>query len=242
VAARPDLGAPAGNLLVVGAHAFDAEAMAGGLVASWVRAGGTACLLHVSLGEAGHSTKTLESYAAQKRDEALRAASTLGAEARFLDHADSEVASASHLPSEVARAVQELAPGTVITHWRGSWHTDHVATHDGVLKGLVLAGLGKGTAEHPAHAPAALLYAENWEDSEGFCPLEYRDISDGFATWVQALGQYEIGTGDPPGFPYRDYYTALARARGCLHGTQYAEAFFPAPPEVMAGLGPRRPL
>jgi N-acetylglucosamine malate deacetylase 1 len=246
VAVRPEVGLPAPGrerptILVVGAHAFDAEAMSGGLVASWARAGGAAFLVHVTLGEAGHAGKGLEAYAAQKRDEALRAARTLGAEAVFLDHADTDVAAAAELPLELARVVQETRPATVVTHWRGSWHADHLATHDAVLKGLVLAGLGRGTSGHPAFSPDVVMYAENWEDTDGFHPLEYRDITDGFETWLEALGQYEIGSERPPGFPYRDYYSAMARARGCLYGTRYAEAFFPAPPGVMAGLGARRP-
>ena len=229
--------APAGPLLVVGAHAFDSEAMAGGLAATWSGAGQRVVLLHVSLGEAGDATKTGAAYGPQKRDEATRAARALGAEAIFLGHTDTEVASVTALPGQIAQAVQELRPATVITHWRGSWHTDHVATHYGVLKALVLSGLGKASTAHGPHIPRALLFAENWEDGDGFDPAEYRDITPGFAAWQAALAEYDIGKDDPPGFPYRDYYTSLARVRGCLCGVRYAEAFLPARQEVIAGLG-----
>lgn len=234
---RHTLRLPSGPLLVVGAHAFDAEAMAGGLASSWSRAGHAVTLLHVSLGEAGHATKPVGAYAAQKREEAINAARSLGAEARFLDCPDTEVPEATGLAHQVAAVVQEVRPTVVVTHWRGSWHADHVATHDAVLRALVLAGLGRASAVHPAHAPHGLMFAENWEDSEGFRPQEYWDITDGFEAWQSALDQYEIGKADPPGFPYRDYYTALARVRGCLCAARYAEAFLPAAPEVIAGLG-----
>ena len=232
---------PVGTLLVIGAHAFDAEAMAGGFAATWSRGGQPVVLLHVTRGEAGAVGKTVAAYAAQKWDEAQKAAHALGAGARSLDQPDTKVAEATGLPSEIAAVVQELRPTTVVTHWRGSWHADHVATHDAVLKALVLAGLGRASSAYGPHVPQDLLFAENWEDADGFSPLEYRDITPGFPAWQAALAEYEIGKPDPPGFPYRDYYTALARMRGCLCGTEYAEAFFPAPQEVMAGLGIARP-
>jgi LmbE family N-acetylglucosaminyl deacetylase len=228
---------PDGALLIVGAHAFDAEAMAGGLAATWSARGRPVALLHVSLGEAGHTGKTVAAYAAQKRDEALRAARSLGAEARLLDQPDTEVAAATSLAAQVAQVVQELRPVTLVTHWRGSWHPDHVATHQAVLKALMLAGLGKASAEHAPHTPQALLFAENWEDSEGFSPQVYCDITSGFERWQAALAEYEVGKSVPPSFPYRDYYTALARMRGCLCGVRYAEAFLPASNETMTGLG-----
>lgn len=230
---------PNGVLLIVGAHAFDAEAMAGGLAATWALAGRRVALLHVSRGEAGHAGKTVAAYAAQKREEAIRAARVLGAEATLLDQPDTEIAAAGSLPVQVGRVVQELRPVVLVTHWRGSWHSDHVATHQAVMKALVLAGLGKASADHAPHTPEVLLFAENWEDSEGFVAQDYWDITSGFEAWQAALSEYEIGKSAPTGFPYRDYYTALARMRGCLFGTMYAEAFFPASNEVMTGLGVR---
>lgn len=230
----------AGRLLVVGAHAFDAEAMAGGLVAAWPETGNGAAIAHVSMGEAGHQEKTAEQYSSQKRDEATRAAQVLGAEVHFLGHPDGAVADVPDLAKEIARLVQEVQPSTVVTHWKGSWHPDHAATHRAVLHGLILAGLGLGSSEVAAHCPDELLFAENWEDAEDFRPVLYADVTPGFDRWQTALAQYEIGKAKAPGFPYRDYYAALARCRGCLSDVTYAEAFLPAPQDLMRGLGQRR--
>src|SRR5690606_42158507 len=46
------------SLLVVGAHAFDAEVIGGPLAAAVVRAGGRATLAHLSLGEQGQDRKS----------------------------------------------------------------------------------------------------------------------------------------------------------------------------------------
>jgi hypothetical protein len=101
----------------------------------------------------------------------------------------------------------------------------------------VLAGLGLGDPRMAPHTPQEILFAENWEDAEGFKPDIYKDITEGFDLWQAALDEYEIGRADHQGFPYRDYYTSLARLRGCLAGTRYAQAFFSASIDLMAGLG-----
>lgn len=227
---------PPGPLMVVGAHAFDAEAMAGGLAATWARSGHKVVLVHVSLGEAGHAGKPKDEYAQQKQQEIAAAAAALGAQAIVLGHPDAAVGETADLALEVAAAVQEQCPASVVTHWRGSWHPDHVATYHAVLKSLVLAGLGKASLDRDPHSPQLLMFGENWEDTDDFRPQAYYDITDGFDRWQASLAAYEIGGDNPPGFPYRDYYTAMARARGCLYGVRYAEAFYPAAPEVAAGL------
>ncbi|HTX01533.1 MAG TPA: PIG-L family deacetylase [Acidimicrobiales bacterium] len=228
---------PIGPLLVVGAHAFDAEVIAGALAALWHRRGGTAVLVHVSLGERGHHTKTAQEYARQKRDEALAAAALLGAEARFLEQPDTEPAGVSAVGEQIAAVVRDVRPATVVTHWRGSWHPDHVATHQATMRGLLLGGLGAAAEPRRAHAPRELLFGENWEDLDDFRPDTYLDVTEAFDAWQAALDAYEIGRIPAPGFPYRDYYTSLARMRGCVIGTGYAEAFLSAPVETRAGLG-----
>jgi N-acetylglucosamine malate deacetylase 1 len=224
-------------LLIVGAHAFDAEVMAGALAAKWTGRGGSAVLTHVSLGERGHHSKSSEEYAEQKRGEALGAAAILGAEVRFLDQLDTESGDTNRVADELAEIVRDVGPGTVITHWRGSWHPDHVAAYHATMRGLLLAGLKAAGGTSAAHAPKALLFGENWEDGEDFRPDTYVDITEAYDTWQAAMAAYEIGQVPAPGFPYRDYYSALARMRGCVIGTGYAEAFRSAPVETMAGLG-----
>ncbi|MGA3214948.1 MAG: PIG-L family deacetylase [Acidimicrobiales bacterium] len=224
-------------LLVIGAHAFDAEVMAGALASEWSRRGGRAVLAHISLGERGHNSKSPAEYAIQKREEATRAARTLGAEVRFLDRPDTDPGGANRVADQIAEIVRAVRPGTVVTHWRGSWHPDHVAAHNATMRGLLLAGLPAAGEPDRAHSPRDLLFGENWEDGEGFRPDTYLDVTEAFATWQAALEAYEIGRIPAPGFPYRDYYTSLARLRGCVLGTGYAEAFQSAPVETMAGLG-----
>ena len=63
-----DTSLPAGHLMVIGAHAGDAENMAGALVLKHTRAGHRATIVHMTLGEAGHPTLDPEAYAVQRRE------------------------------------------------------------------------------------------------------------------------------------------------------------------------------
>ena len=54
---------PSGGILVVGAHAGDAENMASAVVLKHTRAGFPATILHLTLGEAGHPRMTPAEYA-----------------------------------------------------------------------------------------------------------------------------------------------------------------------------------
>jgi N-acetylglucosamine malate deacetylase 1 len=265
-----------GPVLVVGAHAFDAEVLAGGTAAARARQGGRVVLLHLTLGEGGHSSKSLDDYRKQKRAEAEEAARILGAEAVFGGETDTDLGSDRRVAEIVATQIRSVRPETVITHWRGSWHPDHVAAHHATMRGLLLAGLPSGSdgkadggadgkadggaggkadggvdgkadggadGDGPrAHVASRVLFGENWEDSEGFRPEVYEDISQDFDTWQAALAAYEIGSPSSAGFPYRDYYTALARLRGCIWGVRYAEAFHSAPVATMRGLALPSPV
>src|SRR5438876_8344305 len=78
-------------IMVVGAHAADAEIMGGATVLKHVAAGWRAVLVHMTPGEKGHRTLSPEDYARIKEDEAGAAAHMLGAECVMLPFKDGEL-------------------------------------------------------------------------------------------------------------------------------------------------------
>ncbi len=225
------------DLLVIGAHMFDAEAMAGGTCATVTSSGGRVVLVHLSDGEQGHANLSPVVYARQKQAEARHAASLLGAEHVALHLPDTRVTVTDEVSDQVARLIRETRPRTVIGHWKGSWHRDHRAAHQALMDGLFLAALPTYALDQPAWLPPRVLFAENWEDADGFEPSTYLDITRGYDRWLGAMDAYELCRSDVASFPYRDYYLSLARLRGCLSGYQYAEAFMALSRPVAAGLG-----
>lgn len=223
------------HIMAVGAHAFDAEAMAGGFISLCSADGQGATLVHLTRGERGDPRKEPSKYASQLEQEMQEAARVLGAEALWLGY------TAGHLPArdEAALAlcsvIRDKRPDVLITHWRGSWHPRHVATHDIVRRAVAMAS-AHDVEGAPPHQVRELYYGENCEDLEGFQPSLYVDVTTTFDTWFVALACYELFRRSIPcpekmlsvGIPYWTYYSSATRVRGLEAGCERAQAFMMA--------------
>jgi LmbE family N-acetylglucosaminyl deacetylase len=224
------------SILVVGAHAFDAEVIAGPLAAAAVKRGANVTFLHLTMGEQGHPCLIPEQYCVQKEKAAALAAERLGVAVRNTGLRDAFLANDDATALMVCDVIRELQPDVVITHWRGSWHKDHHAAAMLTQNGAFYAALPTIKRDHPAHTPELLLFGENWEDDQDFKPEHLVDVSDGFDIWAEAVNEYELARG-LSSFPYIDYYSALYRLRGCLRGTRHAQGFIAASHSWNAGAG-----
>lgn len=213
------------HLMVIGAHAGDAEISAGGAVLSHVLQGRRATLLHLTLGGKGHPTLGEEAYAEQKRQEAEAAAQALGAQVIFLPYRDGALFADEETKFAVADVIRRQQPDIIVTHWQNSIHKDHANTYAIVEDAVFYAAIRHVQRADPPHSVRSLYYAENWEDPTGFEPEAYLDITAAFEGWLQAVQCYELFRGGFSRFPYLDYYKALARVRGAQAGFTYAEAF-----------------
>lgn len=224
------------RILVVGAHAFDAEVIAGPLAFVAAARGAEVTFLHLTMGEQGHRCLAPPLYAEQKRSEATAAADRLGISWRSLDLPDGFLPSDDTTALAVCDVLRELKPEVVITHWQGSWHKDHRAAAELTKTAVFYAALPTLDRALPVHSPALLLFGENWEDDEGFVPTHLVDVTEGFAPWREAAEKYELARG-LSSFPYMDYYASLYRLRGCIRGTTYAQAFMTTSNSWNAGAG-----
>jgi LmbE family N-acetylglucosaminyl deacetylase len=219
--------------MVIGAHAADAEIMGGAAVLRHVAQGWRAVLVHLTLGEKGHRTFSADEYARIKRDEAAAAARLLGADCVVLPYGDGELPVNEEVQWAIADLIREHRPDVLLTHWQGSIHRDHRNTHANVLEALFFAGLPAFRRAHPAHRPARVYYAENWEDMEGFRPEVYLDVTDVFDRYVEALHAYSLFRGEVSSFPYVQWYRGTSEMRG-------AEAGFGRAVALMVRQGVRR--
>lgn len=103
-------------------------------------------------------------------------------------------------------------------------HKDHNNTHLMVPDAQFYAGIDVGDKLKGKRHYAPIYFCENWEDADEFVPYVYVDITPGFELWQKAM-QTHWFIMNSKSFPYYDYYSALARVRGCLNRTQYAEGF-----------------
>jgi len=219
----------AGKLMVIGAHAGDAENMAAATVLQHTHAGHAATILHMTLGEAGHPTLPPEVYAEQRKKEVEESARLMSAKAIWLAYRDGELPANEEIKFQVCDLIRQEKPTIILTHWKGSIHKDHVATHEIVRDAIFYAALPAIKRESPAHRVQGVYFPENWEDMDGWRADVYLDVSDVWEDYVSVLRSHEFIRGGISSFRYFDYYTALGTTRGCLGGFEKATALMLQP-------------
>ncbi|MBD3177261.1 MAG: PIG-L family deacetylase [Armatimonadia bacterium] len=216
----------ASRVLFVGAHCGDAEISAGAVLARTVRLGGQAFVLHLTAGEKGHPHIPPSDYRRAKIVEAEGAAQALGlSEMAVLEHGDAELPEAEDVVDEISDFVRLTKPNTVITHWAHSIHPDHEITHRLTQRAVFKAGIQWIESERDSHYAGGLLFAENWEDREGFVPHTYVDVSPDWDRWREAAECYALFRGEVVKFPYVSYYDHLSQVRGPESGVGRAVVF-----------------
>ncbi len=220
----PEPQQPDGGIMVIGAHAGDAENMAGAAVLIHTRAGHPAAILHMTLGEAGHPRLAPEVYAEQRKAEIQESARLLGAKALWLPYRDGLLPANEGVALEVCDIIRRERPDVILTHWRGSIHKDHIATHDIVRDAIFYAALPALARDFPAHRVRRVYYPENWEDMDGWRPDVYLDATAVWDGYLAALRSHELMRGGVSTFRYYEYYDALGTVRGCLGGYSRAVA------------------
>jgi LmbE family N-acetylglucosaminyl deacetylase len=216
------------TLVVVGAHALDAELMAGPLAAVASDAGWPVVLVHLTLGERGHPEKPADDFAPQIREESMRAGRAVGADVVW-SGAKAPLRGSEVLDWLVAE-LESRRPSLLITHWKGSWHPSHRETHGVVGRAL----------ERIAPRPV-LAFGENCEDLVGFSPTHLLPVATVRDRWLGAVNAYELfrrsvpGSGIEAPIPYWAYYTAALRVHGLHFDVGQAQVFMsegPLPAEI----------
>ncbi|MBN2392901.1 MAG: PIG-L family deacetylase [Anaerolineae bacterium] len=218
-----------GKIMVIGAHAGDAEVMAGATVIKHTRAGHQAVIVHMTLGEAGHPTRTPEVYAEQRRQEVQVSAQLMGASVVTLPYADGTLPCDDAVKFQVCDLIRQEKPTVILTHWKGSLHKDHIATYNIVQDAIFYAALPAIQRELPAHRIRGLYFPENWEDMDGWRADVYLDATDVWDDYLVMLRSHALMRGGVSSFRYYDYYNALGTTRGCLGGFTKAVALMMVP-------------
>ena len=213
------------TILAIGGHIGDAELTAGGVMAANAIEGGKNYTLALTAGERGNPAHlTVAEYRMQKINEARAFAEMVNGEAFVLEYADGELPNNEEVRYQVANIIRKVKPDVILTHWHSTMHKDHNNTHLIVPDAQFLASVVECDKIEGKRHYAPVYFSENWEDDLDFRPAFYVDITKGYDLWCEALKTqwFVMNSKD---FKYYDYYTSLARCRGCLNKTMYAEAF-----------------
>jgi len=213
------------HVVYFGAHIGDAEITCGHVLAKYTRAGHKATIVHVTPGEKGHPTLSPEVYEKQKREETAASAKLWGCDVRIMPFKDGETYLNEESKLMFADLIRELKPDIVITHWKGSFHKDHINTHYNVVEGIFYAAVPGIKRALPAHGIKQLYFADNWEDALEFEPNVYMDVTDTYDVWKEGIAKHALFRGEVSSFRYNEYYTGLTQVRGGIAGCKRAVAF-----------------
>ena len=214
------------TLMAVGAHTGDAQLTSGMLLAKHAMAGDKIITVDLTAGERGTPPGlTPEEFRPQNVAAAGEFAKMLGGESYVFDTPDGELYASKELELKLARLMREKQVTHVLYHWKNSMHKDHVQANIITDNAIFYASLGTFPLDGLTPAPiSGMLYAENWEDSTGFVPYYYFDVTEAFPLWKEAIKKLWL-TEHSRDFRYLRYYEALAITRGAMIKTDYATAF-----------------
>lgn len=216
----------ANTIMAIGAHTGDAQLTCGMLLAKHAMAGDKIITVDLTAGERGTPMgMTPEEFRPQNVAAAGEFAKMLGGESIVFDIPDGELYASKELELKLARIMREKQVTKVLYHWKNSMHKDHMQASIISDHACFFASLPTFDMDGLAPAPIrSMLYAENWEDSEGFKPYFFYDVTEAFPLWKEAVKKLWL-TEHSRDFKYLRYYEALAITRGALIKTDYATAF-----------------
>ena len=213
------------TIMAVGAHIGDAQLTCGMRLAKHALAGNRIITVDLTAGERGTPKGlTPEEFRPQNIAGAGAFASLLGGESIVLDIPDGELEDSREIELRLARIMREKQVNTVLYHWRNSMHKDHIQASKITENAVFFASLPTFSMDLPPAPITRSLYAENWEDAEGFVPYVYFDVTEAFPLWKEAVRKLWL-TEHSRDFKYLQYYEALSRMRGALIKAEHATAF-----------------
>lgn len=207
---------PARSTLVVTAHAGDFVWRAGGAIALATSRSERVTIACLTFGERGESAKAwragrnLDEIKAIRREEAEKAAATLGAEVQFFDAGDYPLTPTAELTDRLVAVYRATQPDVVLTHpAEDPYNGDHPAAHRMALEARILAqAIGYPGEGEIIGAPPVFYFEPHQPEMSGFRPEVLLDITEVWETKRRAMeclgAQQHLW----------DYYTDLAVRRG----------------------------
>lgn len=214
------------TIMAVGAHIGDAQLTCGMLLSKHAMAGNHIITVDLTAGERGTPKGlTPEEFRPQNIAAAGEFAQMLDGESFVFDEADGELYDSKEIELRLARLMREKQVDEVLCHWTNSLHKDHIQASLITENAIFFASLPTFELDGLKAAPIRRsLFAENWEDAEGFEPYIYFDVTEAFPLWKDAVRKLWL-TEHSNDFKYLQYYEALSRMRGALIKTEHATAF-----------------
>ena len=201
------------KVLVISAHADDAELGAGGTIARHVEGGDEVRILLVT--HSGYNDYNGKTIRTKKRaaNESKKSLEVLGVnQVDCLNYETKKVVYDVRLIEDINRYVDEFTPDIIYTHWDGDANQDHEA-------------IAKATFIGARNYHKILKYRSNWHVStKEFKENFYVDISNQIDKKMDAIKSHKSEI-DKRGGSWQEYFKSKSRLCGIEIGVQYAEVF-----------------
>lgn len=212
------------TIMAVGAHTGDAQLTCGMLLAKHVMQGDKVIIVDLTAGERGAPKgRSVAEFRAYNADCAKQFADVLGGACIVLDTPDGELAHSIEAAVALSDIMRTHAVDAVLYHWPNSMHRDHIQANRITEDAIFYASLPTFERPLPPAPIRKFMCAENWEDTEGYIPYFYFDVTDAFPLWKEAIRKLWLA--ENATFPYLRYYDALSVTRGALIGKERATTF-----------------
>ncbi len=205
------------KILVILAHPDDPEFFCGGTLARWAQAGHEISYYLLTCGDKGYNDFTTidditpDDLCSVRHDEQANAARTLGVKAvHWLEHEDGYLVPGIDLRRQVVQIIRQMKPDILVTcdpqnlfAGYGLNHPDHRAAGQVVLDAVFPA------AGNAAYFPELLEKGfQPHQPREVWCSLTSQpdvtmNVTDTWATKLEALSQHKTQVGDPDKFKER---------------------------------------
>ncbi len=201
------------KVLVISAHADDAELGAGGAIAKHVGEGAEVRMLLIThSGYSDYNGNELRSKHTAEQ-ESKKSTEILGIhQVDCLNYETKEVVYDVRLIEDINKYVDAYKPDIIYTHWEGDANQDHEA-------------IAKATFIGARNYSKILKYKSNWHTSSThYKDNFYVDITEYIEKKMLAINEHKSEV-NKRGKVWQDYFLAEARKNGIQIGTEFAEAF-----------------
>lgn len=217
------------NILFAGAHPDDLEILCGGTIALCVEAGHEVWMAIATNGNVGSPDLDRDAIARIRKEEAARAAHTLGAKGFiWMNEEDEFLFEDKRTRLKWVDAIRRAQADVIVTHHPHDYHPDHTATSKGVTDARILSAVRLIETGHPPLPQSPELFYMDSVAGLNFEPRIYTDISTVYEKKMEALRCHQSQNAWIASIFNHDL-TRLASLqssfRGLQAGVAYAEAF-----------------
>jgi LmbE family N-acetylglucosaminyl deacetylase len=223
------------NVLAIGAHPDDIDALCAGTLARYKQEGSRVVMCVVTDGR-NHPTGDPERVAAMRRAEAQASANLIGAELVWLGIPDGTLLVDLEKKGAFVEMILAAEPHIIFTHSPEDYHSDHVATSHLTMAAIQMAWSPPASKRPPLRRPVPVAFCAT-DLGVNFVPEDYVDISQVWSTKMQMLLQHRSQYLPGPSYaaeevrePVDQYYIAhltrvMSEFYGLACGVAFAEAF-----------------